>query len=86
MKKFLRFTYFSICSMVMLSSYASAYIDPSTATYLVQIIAGVLIAAGSVAGFLWHKLKRAVKKKNKPDEAVPSADPQADDKDEDEAD
>ena len=86
MKKFLRFTYFSICSMVMLSTYASAYIDPSTATYLIQIIAGVFIAAGSVAGILWHKLKRAVKTKNKPDDTAPSVDPQAEEKDEDEAD
>lgn len=87
MKKALRFIYFSICANMLLTTYAGAYIDPSTMTYLIQIIAGVLIAAGATAGIVWHKLKRAVKK-NKADKSQstvenPSSD--TEEKDEDEA-
>lgn len=88
MKKVLRFLYFSICAFMLFTTCASAYLDPSTMTYLIQIIAGVLIAAGATAGIVWHKLKRAVKKsktdKNKPEEQ--SRVSSEEEKDEDEAD
>lgn len=38
------------------------YIDPATTSYLIQIIAGVVIAAGAVAGIAFSKIKRALKK------------------------
>lgn len=43
------------------------YIDPATTSYLIQIIAGVVIAAGAVAGIAFSKIKRALKK-GKPEE------------------
>lgn len=73
---------------MLLTTYAGAYLDPSTMTYLIQIIAGVLIAAGAAAGVVWHKLKRAVKK-NKTDNTQTIGNNPADsdeEKDEDEAD
>ena len=39
------------------------YIDPATTSYLIQIIAGVVIAAGAVAGIAFSKIKRALKGK-----------------------
>lgn len=88
MKKVILFLYFSVCAMGLLTTNASAYLDPSTMTYLIQIIAGVLIAAGAAAGVVWHKLKRAVKK-NKTDNTQTVGNNPADsdeEKDEDEAD
>lgn len=41
------------------------YIDPATTSYVIQIVAGIVIAIGAGAGIFWSKLKRALfKKKN----------------------
>lgn len=40
-----------------------AYIDPSSMTYLIQIIAGVVIAAGAGIGFYWKRIRRHMRKK-----------------------
>ena len=42
---------------------AHAYIDPSATTYLIQAIAGVAIAAGSVAVIFWRRTKKKLKDK-----------------------
>ena len=44
--------------MFLFQQSVSAYIDPSTATYLVQIIAGILVAGGIAIGVFRHKIKR----------------------------
>lgn len=41
----------------------AAYIDPSSMTYLIQIIAGVAIAAAAGVGFYWKRIKRFLRKK-----------------------
>lgn len=41
----------------------SAYIDPSVMTYAIQIVAGIVVAVGAVAGVWWKKAKRKVKDK-----------------------
>lgn len=46
------------------------YIDPATTSYIIQIAAGVLIAAGTVVGIFWSKIKRVFKKKDKEIEAI----------------
>ncbi len=63
MKKILAFIAFFVLSMLMLLENALAYIDPSAMTFIIQLIAGVAIAAGAAVGFYWRKIKRAVKKK-----------------------
>ena len=69
MKKLLSFLFFFAAAMVMCMSTALAYIDPSAMTYLIQIIAGVVIAAGAAVGFYWRRIKRAIsKRKNKEEE------------------
>ena len=42
---------------------AHAYIDPSATTYLIQAIAGVVIAVGSVAVVFWRRAKKNLKNK-----------------------
>jgi len=60
--------------MVVFITYAFAYIDPSAMTYLIQIIAGVVIACGAAFGFYWRKLKRSIRKKTEKAEDDAAAD------------
>lgn len=61
LKKVLKFLYFFVFSMMLFSTYAFAYLDPSTMTYAIQVVAGVFIAAGAFIGIYWHKIKRTLK-------------------------
>ena len=63
MKKLLSFLFFFVLSMTVWVTYAFAYIDPSAMTYIIQIIAGVVSAAGAAVGFYWRRIKRAVRGK-----------------------
>ena len=63
MKKLLSILSLTLCTAVMLSSYAFAYIDPSVMTYTIQDIAGVVIAVGAVAGIYWRRAKKKVSEK-----------------------
>lgn len=47
---------------VFFSLNAFAYLDPSVVTYVIQIIAGVVIAGGAVFVILWRKAKKKVAK------------------------
>ena len=49
-----------------------AYLDPSSTTLIIQIVAGVVITVGTVLGIYWRKMKNAVKKK-KPEDEAPAA-------------
>ena len=42
---------------------AHAYIDPSSMTYLIQIIAGAAIAIGAGVGFYWKRISRWLQKR-----------------------
>ena len=63
LKHLLSFLFFFVFSMILFSVTAFAYIDPSAMTYIIQIIAGVVIAAGAAFGFYWRKIKRAFSKR-----------------------
>jgi len=65
---------FFVLSMTVFLTFAYAYIDPSAMTYLIQIIAGVVIACGAAFGFYWRKLKRALRKKKEDDTASDAVD------------
>ena len=52
-----------ICISILLMQNASAYLDPSVMTYTVQVVAGVVVAAGAVIGIYWRKAKRKVQDK-----------------------
>lgn len=49
--------------MIFTMPAAHAYIDPSATTYLIQAIAGVAIAVGSVAVIFWRRAKKKLKDK-----------------------
>ncbi len=54
---------YSVLMTVMLSSTAHAYIDPAATSYIVQIVAGVVIACGVTVGVFWKKIKLFFKNK-----------------------
>lgn len=47
----------------MINSNMILYIDPSVTTYLIQAIAGVVIAVGAGIAFYFHKVKKKVNDK-----------------------
>ena len=47
----------------MLSLNVYAYIDVSATTYIIQIVAGVVVAVGAVAGVVISKIKKKAKEK-----------------------
>ena len=51
------------CLAVMLMGTAHAYLDPSVMTYTIQVVAGVVVAVGAVAGIYWRKDKKKVQDK-----------------------
>ena len=61
--KILERLYFIACFVLVFALPAHAYIDPSVMTYTVQIIAGVAVAVGAVAGVLWRRAKKKVQDK-----------------------
>lgn len=63
MKKLFRYVYFTACMALALCMNASAYLDPSVMTYTIQVVAGVLVAAGAVIGVYWRKAKKKVQNK-----------------------
>ena len=69
------FVLFLILGMLALSFTASAYIDPSAMTYIVQVVVGIVIVGGASLGFYFSKLKRKLSRKKSDEPAVnaPSA-------------
>lgn len=63
MKKLVRIlgaVYFSFAFMLLFGTNAKAYIDPSVMTYVIQAVAGVVIAVGAIIGIYWRKAKKKV--------------------------
>ena len=55
--------YFAINFFLFTSIYVDAYIDPSVATYVIQIGAGVVIAIGAIISIYFRKAKMKISKK-----------------------
>ena len=51
MKRFEKI-FFTLAIIVALSTTSFAYIDPSVMTYIIQAVAGVVIAVGATVGIL----------------------------------
>lgn len=49
--------------MLLFGVNGQAYIDPSVMTYLIQAVAGVVIAIGAVIGIYWRKAKKKINNK-----------------------
>ena len=44
-------------------NYVILYVDPSAVTYIIQAVAGVVIAVGAGIGIYWRKAKKKVQEK-----------------------
>ena len=55
--------YFFGAFMLLFGINGMAYIDPSVLTYVIQAIAGVIIAVGAVAGIYWRRAKKKLNDK-----------------------
>lgn len=63
MKKHLETLHVAAPAAALLMVDANAYLDPSVMTYTIQIVAGVAVAVGAVAGIYWRKAKKKVRDK-----------------------
>ncbi len=50
-------------AMLLFGENGNAYIDPSVMTYVIQAVAGVVIAVGAGVGIYWRKAKKKVQNK-----------------------
>lgn len=55
--------YVFAAAMLLFGANGSAYIDPSVMTYVIQAVAGVVIAIGAVIGIYFRKAKKKVQDK-----------------------
>ena len=46
--------------MLLFGANGEAYIDPSVMTYIIQAVAGIIIAVGAVVGIYWRKARKKV--------------------------
>ena len=52
--------YAFVAAMLLFGENGNAYIDPSVMTYVIQAVAGIVIAIGAVAGMYFRKAKKKV--------------------------
>lgn len=52
-----------VVSMLLFGQNGQAYIDPSVMTYLIQAVAGIVIAVGAAVGIYFRKAKKKVNEK-----------------------
>ena len=58
------FAVFFVLGMLMFSTVSGAYLDPTTVTFIVQIVAGVAVACGAAFTFYFRKIKKKLKGEN----------------------
>lgn len=63
MKKISVYGEFTFCLMLVCSISANAYLDPSVVTYVIQAVAGIVIAVGAAVGIYWRKAKKKINDK-----------------------
>ena len=53
-----------VAAFAMFGSFspASAYIDPATTSYLLELIVGIVVVGGAAFGYYWRKIKNKVSK------------------------
>lgn len=61
----LKFMYFFTCFFMLLGNTSFAYIDPSAVTYIIQAVAGVLIAIGAAFTVYRHKIMKFFRKQQR---------------------
>lgn len=50
--------YSTCCFMLLFGANGQAYIDPSVMTYVIQAVAGIVIALGAAVGIYWRKARK----------------------------
>lgn len=65
MKKGLIFGFYFVMTVILTMSVSLAYLDPSSMTYVIQIVAGIVIALGTVFGFYFKRIRRYFRNKKK---------------------
>ncbi len=58
------FVLFFVCFFALFGSFApaSAYIDPATTSYVLELIVGAVVVGGAALGYYWRKIKNKVNK------------------------
>jgi len=56
--------FFFVCCFLLFGSFspASAYIDPATTSYVLELIVGAVVVGGAALGYYWRKIKNKVNK------------------------
>lgn len=57
------FGFTGVCSMLLFGRDVNAYIDPSVMTYMIQAVAGIVIAIGAAVGIYFRRAKKKVSEK-----------------------
>lgn len=65
MKSIIKHLFFVACFLIAFTSNVYAYLDPSSATYIIQIVAGVFVVIGMTIGITWHRIKKFFKGKER---------------------
>ena len=63
MKRSLRFSVLALtacAAMLLFGANGEAYIDPSVMTYIIQAVAGIIIAVGAAVGIYWRRAKKKI--------------------------
>lgn len=63
LKKLVLVSFVYLVSMLFFGQNGNAYIDPSVMTYMIQVVAGIVVAVGAVAGIYIRKIKKKVSEK-----------------------
>ncbi|MBQ9687213.1 MAG: hypothetical protein IJV41_11840 [Oscillospiraceae bacterium] len=50
----------AFAAMLFFGANGEAYIDPSVMTYIIQAVAGIVIAVGAAVGIYWRKAKKKI--------------------------
>lgn len=75
MKKLPRYAFYMTCCAILLTQPCSAYLDPASTSYIIQIVVGIVIACGTALGIFWTRLKRVFKRrKNDTEQQLPQDD------------
>lgn len=52
--------YFAFAGMLLFGANGFAYIDPSVMTYVIQAVAGIVIAIGAAVGIYFRRAKKKI--------------------------
>lgn len=63
LKKIIITVWMFLCVFLVFGANGQAYIDPSVMTYVIQGVAGIVVAAGAGIGFYWRRARKKLNSK-----------------------